>query len=155
MPADDALRHATAIASAGHGVLITGPSGSGKSDLALRMIAWPPAGFSIEPFALVSDDQVLLRRDGTRLLAAAPHTIAGRLEVRGLGIVALDYVAKAHIRLVVELSPAEAIERMPGPESVTLQGVLVPLIRLFPHEASAPVKVALALRGVVATGHLP
>ena len=63
-------------------MLITGPSGSGKSDLALRLLD--------RGFTLVSDDQTIVRRDGDRLLASAPPTIAGKLEIRGIGIVEME-----------------------------------------------------------------
>src|SRR5690242_16329827 len=74
--------HASTVASDGRAVLISGPSGSGKSDLALRLLD--------RGFTLVSDDQTIVRRDGNRLIATAPPTIAGKLEVRGIGIVDID-----------------------------------------------------------------
>src|SRR3954467_1212574 len=76
--------HASTVASEGRAVLITGPSGSGKSDLALRLLD--------RGFTLVSDDQTLLKRSGTRLIASAPPTIVGKLEVRGIGIIDLETV---------------------------------------------------------------
>jgi serine kinase of HPr protein (carbohydrate metabolism regulator) len=77
--------HASAVAIDGRAVLLMGPSGAGKSDLALRLLD--------RGFTLVSDDQTLVRREGARLLASAPDTIAGKLEIRGIGIVALESVA--------------------------------------------------------------
>ena len=67
-------------------MLITGPSGSGKSDLALRLLD--------RGFTLVSDDQTIVRRDGDRLIASAPPTIAGKLEIRGIGIVEMEHVER-------------------------------------------------------------
>src|ERR671921_1688971 len=74
--------HASTVAVDGRAVLIMGPSGSGKSDLALRLLD--------RGFTLVSDDQTIVRREGERLIASAPPTIAGKLEIRGIGIVEME-----------------------------------------------------------------
>jgi HPr kinase/phosphorylase len=106
MSSDDLLVHATAVASAANGVLILGPSGSGKSDLALRLIAWPSNGLDVPPFTLVSDDQVILARGPADCVEARPPTtIAGRLEVRGVGILAVHHTSVARVRLVIQLAP--------------------------------------------------
>src|SRR5207237_6122820 len=76
--------HASTVALDGRAVLITGPSGSGKSDLALRLLD--------RGFTLVSDDQTIVRKDGDRLLASAPPTIAGKLEIRGIGIIEMERI---------------------------------------------------------------
>ncbi|MFV0368655.1 MAG: HPr kinase/phosphorylase [Hyphomicrobiaceae bacterium] len=143
------LIHATAIATAETGscVLITGPSGAGKSDLALRLLSWPASGLDVQPFRLVADDQVCIEPDGSRLIARPPDTLAGKLEVRGIGIVDLPYLPTADVHLVVELVPPEKVERMPDPMTTMLAGLLRPVIRLFAFEPSAPLKVALALQG--------
>ena len=78
--------HASTVASDGRAVLISGPSGSGKSDLALRLLD--------RGFTLVSDDQTIVRRDGDRLVASAPPTIKGKLEIRGIGIVEMNTVER-------------------------------------------------------------
>ena len=130
--------HATAVALDGVAVLLRGPPGSGKSDLALRLIE---AGAR-----LIADDQTVLSRRGGRLFAAPPATIAGRLEVRGLGIVALDHVADIAVALVFDLVAAAAIERLPAPATVELLNVRLPLMRLDPAAASAAAKVRLAVR---------
>jgi serine kinase of HPr protein (carbohydrate metabolism regulator) len=128
--------HASTVASNGRAVVISGPSGSGKSDLALRMFD--------RGFGLVSDDQTILRRDGDRLIAAAPPTIAGKLEVRGIGIVDIDQVDDVPVALIVELT--SEIERMPYDDNARLiLGVRVPVITIDAMTASAPSKVALAL----------
>ena len=132
------LTHATCVAIDGVGVLLRGPPGSGKSDLALRLI---DAGAR-----LVADDQTTLWRRGARLLAAPPAAIAGRLEVRGLGIVALDHAADVAVAAVFDLVGAATIERMPERASVVLLNVQLPLIRLDPAAASAAAKVRLAVR---------
>jgi serine kinase of HPr protein (carbohydrate metabolism regulator) len=128
--------HATSVAIDGRAVLITGPSGSGKSDLALRLI---DRGFS-----LVSDDRTVVRTNAGRLLASAPSTIAGKLEVRGIGIVDMDRVDDVPVALVVELTGE--FERMPddGREYLLL-GMPLPLVSIDAMTASAASKVALAL----------
>ncbi len=94
---------------------------------------------------LVADDQVLLTGAQTELLAEAPSTIAGKLEVRGLGIVAVPFVAQAKVALHVDLVATDTIERMPPPSFVTHAGIAIPALRLRPFEASATAKVAMAL----------
>jgi serine kinase of HPr protein (carbohydrate metabolism regulator) len=140
------LVHATAIAVAGRAVLIRGPSGSGKSDLALRCLAFVPSPVLPLPVGLVSDDQVRIERLGNRLEASAPAAICGKLEVRGLGIVTVPAVPAAEVVLVADLvSPAE-IERLPDPAlTVNLLGIDVPAIRLAPFEPSAPIKLLMWL----------
>jgi len=89
---------------------------------------------------------VWLVRHGERIFVRPPETIRGRMEVRGIGIVEVKSLAEADLALVVDLAPAEAIERMPGEQTTTrLLGVEVPTIALFPWEASAPIKLAVAL----------
>jgi serine kinase of HPr protein (carbohydrate metabolism regulator) len=131
----------TSVAIDGLGVLIRGPSGSGKSDLALRLI---DAGA-----LLISDDQTELSREGNRLVARAPDTIRGRLEVRGIGIVSVPNARRAPLVLVVDLVPSEQVSRMPNPGGWRQDGVEVPLIVLTPFEASAVAKLRLAVRRVV------
>lgn len=135
--------HATAVAIDHKGVLLLGPSGSGKSDLALRLID--------RGGRLVADDQVILTRNGARLIANAPPALLGRIEARGIGILKLEggqVWRKMPIAMAVELAPADAIERLPEPETREFLGVVLPLIRLAPFEASAPAKLALALKKV-------
>jgi serine kinase of HPr protein (carbohydrate metabolism regulator) len=128
--------HATTVASDGRAVLLGGPSGSGKSDLALRLLD--------RGFVLVSDDQTILRKEGDRLLASAPATIAGKLEVRGIGIVEVDTVADVPLALIVEL--AADMERLPDDSRTRrILGIDVPLVTLDALTASAPSKAALAL----------
>jgi serine kinase of HPr protein (carbohydrate metabolism regulator) len=128
--------HATSVAIDGRAVLIEGPSGAGKSDLALRLID--------RGATLVSDDQTVLTPSPAGPLASAPATIAGRIEVRGLGIVTLPYAGAVPVRMIVELSPA--VERMPDPRFREIGGVAVPVIVVHPCAASAPIKVEWALR---------
>lgn len=140
------LVYATAVAIDGAAVLLRGPSGSGKSDLALRLV---DAGAQ-----LVADDQTLLRRDGKRLLASAPATLVGLLEVRGLGIVRVGAAQAAPLLLVADLVPPGEVERLPEARRETILGVSVPVVALAPFEASAPAKLRL-LRRALAEGPPP
>ncbi len=117
-------------------MLISGASGSGKSDLALRLI---DSGYS-----LVSDDQTIVKRDGDRLLASAPPTIAGKLEVRGLGIVELEPVSDIPVALIIELT--SEVQRLPddGRERLIL-GVKLPVVSIDALTASASAKATIAL----------
>ncbi len=127
--------HATAVSIGGRAVLLTGPSGSGKSDLALRLID--------RGAVLVADDRVGLTRDGDTVLAAPPATIAGLIEVRGVGIVAVPHVAGIAVALVVDLAAPR--DRLPEPATRALCGVAVPVVALDPFAASAALKVERAL----------
>lgn len=140
------LVHGTALTCMGSGVLLLGPAGAGKSDLALRLIATPLSGLGSTPFQLVADDQVLVERHDARLIARSPATIAGQLEIRGIGIIAVPYATEADLTLVVELTKSHTdIERLPEPASTKLAGLSLPIIRLFPFEASATAKLAASL----------
>ncbi|MDF0488470.1 HPr kinase/phosphatase C-terminal domain-containing protein [Sphingomonas sp. H39-1-10] len=131
--------HATCVAIGEQAVLLIGASGSGKSDLALRLID--------RGATLVSDDQTLLTVAEGTLTAAPPATIAGLIEVRGIGIIPLPHRAAAPVALVVRLG--EPVMRMPEASlSETINGIAIPLVRVDSHEASAPLKVELALRRV-------
>jgi serine kinase of HPr protein (carbohydrate metabolism regulator) len=128
--------HSSTVALDGRAVLISGPSGSGKSDLALRMLD--------RGFTLVSDDRTIVRKQGGKLIASAPETIKGKLEVRGVGIVEMETVANVPLALVVELT--SDIQRMPDDSRERLiLGAGIPLINVDALTASAPSKVALAL----------
>ena len=130
------LVHATCVAVGGVGLLLRGPSGSGKSDLALRLI---DAGA-----ILVADDQTLLQVRRDRLVARPPDALAGKLEVRGLGILELAYGTEAELGLVVDLRPGEAPERLPAPLQAEILGVSLPRLQLDPFGPSAAAKLRLA-----------
>ena len=128
--------HATAVVIDGEAVLLTGPSGSGKSDLALRLID--------RGARLLADDQVLVTAESGRLVARCPAAIAGRMEVRGIGIIALPCVAEAPVRAVFDLSAPP--QRLPETAMRTLAGIPVPLFALLPFEVAAVLKVELAFK---------
>lgn len=140
MPAE-LLLHATCLSIEGSGVLLLGAPGAGKSDLALRLIDGP--GDAI----LVSDDQVLVSRCGGELLASPPAAIAGRLEMRGFGIVTVPHAAKVPLKLAVSLVPVASIDRMPDPSlgRCDLLGLRLPVVSIDPNNASAAARVRMSL----------
>ena len=121
--------HASCAARDGMGVLLTGPPGSGKSDLLLRLLS--------RGFSLVADDRVEI----SGLIARPPAALAGLLEVRGLGIMRLPHLERTRLVLAVELTGG--IARLPAP--ARFPGLDLPLLRLDPAENAAPEKLALAL----------
>ncbi|MFD0849144.1 HPr kinase/phosphorylase [Sphingosinicella xenopeptidilytica] len=127
--------HATAVSIGGKAVLLTGASGAGKSDLALRLID--------RGAVLVADDQVELTVREARLFASPPATIAGRIEVRGVGIVTKAFAENMPVALIVDLDAVP--ERLPEAQMRVLSGVAVSLAALDPREISAPLKVELLL----------
>ena len=126
--------HATTVAIGDRAVMIFGPSGAGKSDVGLRLID--------RGAMLVADDYTDLSVVDGALLASPPATIAGKMEVRGIGIVSLPFRAPVRVVLAVRL---DMEERMPDPRMVTMAGVTLPEITIDPHGAAAPIKVELAL----------
>ena len=130
--------HAGLIArrSAGfwRGVLIEGPSGSGKSDLALRALS--------EGFRLVADDRVILWTSGGRLFGRAPDTLQGALQGRGVDVVRQPALARSQVVLVVR---SGAAERIPQLQMIELLGISTPLLKLDLRELSAPAKLSRAL----------
>ena len=128
--------HVSCVAIDGRAVLIEGRSGAGKSDLALRLID--------RGAKLVSDDYTLVIREGSRLVATPPANIAGKIEVRGIGILPMAYVERVPVALLVELS--DDVERMPPDMPIrTIAGVRVPVVAVEGHYASSPIKVEMAL----------
>jgi len=140
------LVHGTCVAFGRRAALLRGNPGAGKSDLALRVLSLPDEGED-RP-SLVADDQVWIEaRPGDGLLASPPPALAGKIEVRGLGIVEVPFLPEAELVLVCDLVNEEEVPRMP-PESwdrATIAGVAVPLMKLAPFEASAPLKLKMAL----------
>jgi hypothetical protein len=135
------IRHAGLIArreaGAWRGALIEGPSGSGKSDLMLRAL---DAGWR-----LVADDRVVLWTSGGRLFGRAPPTLAGLMEIRGLGVWPMAPLAFVQVALLARCVEAERVERTPEPTFEAPLGLTLPAIRLTAFHASAPAKLACAL----------
>lgn len=133
--------HGTVVALNGAGVLLRGPSGSGKSDLALRLLA--------DGWVLVADDRVLLTVAGEQLVAHCPDTLRGMLEVRGMGVVRLttgEWASAADVRLVVDLvDSADAVPRMPETRLFSHSGIERPAMKLYPFQTSAGARLRLAL----------
>lgn len=163
MPTDDqrpirgTLHHGTVVALAIDqdgplaGVMIEGASGSGKSDLALRLIEACPWRRSV----LVADDSVLISPERGRIVACPPGTIAGAIEIRGVGIVPVPFRDRVRLRAIVRLS--SDIRRMPEAEEATpagAGGIALPVLTIDPFQLSAPAKLRYGVRSIVA-GHLP
>jgi HPr kinase/phosphorylase len=132
-----ALVHGTAVAIGGRGLLLRGPPGAGKSDLAVRLVDGGAR--------LVADDQVELRRAGTQILVSAPAAIAGLIEVRGIGIIRLHALTEVPLALVADLAPPAKVERLPDCHFEDVLGLRIPLIAIAAFEASAAAKLRLAL----------
>jgi HPr kinase/phosphorylase len=141
------LVHGTCLAVGDCGILILGPPGSGKSDLALRLIDQPGRGTGPDMMTarLVADDQVAITRRDERLFAAAPPRLAGLIEVRGLGIVRTDHAPEAELRLAVRLSEAGHIERLPEESRLVLLDVAIPEVAIDAFAASAPTRIRAAV----------
>lgn len=135
--ANETTLHATCVALGDRGVLITGPSGSGKSDLALRLIDGGAR--------LVADDLTTLRAGDGELIGLAPPRLAGKIEVRGIGIMPVPSAPRVRLALEVTLAPSAEIERLPEPETAQYLGLTLPRVTLDPFTASAAAKVRLAL----------
>lgn len=143
--------HGTAVAIEGLAALIRGPSGSGKSDLALRCIGLPAGPLMRSPFQLVADDRVFAELCDGRLLLTCPEPLSGLLEVRGLGILPMPTTSSARLVLVADLAESRTIERLPQlTDRVDMDGISVPRVWIAPFEASAPLKLALALQAASA-----
>lgn len=132
------LHHASCVEFEGKGVVIFGPSGSGKSDLALRLI---DAGGK-----LVSDDYVEITNEGEILSAHTAPNIAGMIEVRGVGLIKLAYKKSSVLGLALELVCEDAIERLPEEKIFSENGAEIPLYAFDAFSASAIAKIRLIMR---------
>ncbi len=132
--------HGTCVELAGAGIVLRGPPGSGKSDLALRLIDGGAR--------LVADDRVVLEAASGTLFASAPPAHAGMIEVRGIGLARVPSLDRVRVAVVIDLAAASEIERLPEPATCQLLGVSLPCVRLEPFAASACAKVRLAAEAV-------
>ena len=132
--------HATLVQVEKKGVLLTGKSASGKSDLALRLIENKKA-------KLVADDVVEVCVQNGKLSGCAPKSIAGLLEVRNIGVVRYPYLSSANVDIIVALKESqEDIQRMPLRQKELILGLEINKIDLYAKENSAPEKIVAALR---------
>lgn len=130
---------ASTISNQNRGIMIMGASGSGKSDLCLRLIK----EFDC---VLVSDDRTGISAEGGELVASCPENIQGLLEVRGVGILRFPFLSPVPVKLAVKLvSPDQKIERLPVQEFYENGGIKVPQLEIRAFEASAPAKIIAAL----------
>lgn len=135
--------HATCVKIGRYGVLFLGDSGSGKSDMALRLISGKGA-------KLVADDRVDISILNEKLIASAPKQISGLLEVRGIGIVQMPCVHSAHVVMAVNLvSDSSKIERMPANCEICFGDIKIPSVDLCAFEASAADKVVIKLKAIL------
>jgi serine kinase of HPr protein (carbohydrate metabolism regulator) len=139
--------HATAVVLGDRGIVIAGEPGMGKTQLALGLISHVRTQGLFA--RLVADDQILLSVHGGRLVCGAPASIAGLVEVRGLGPAPLAHQARAPVDLVVRLVERHAAERFPEAASERLLGCAVPLLSLAADDRQA------ALTAIVARLSLP
>lgn len=135
------LVHGTCVEVDGFAVLLFGPSGCGKSDLALRMID--------EGANLIADDQVALSLDGNHVIADVPATIAGLIEVRGVGIIRIPFAAAVPLALAVELREGGESERLPELATVSYFDHVFPKITLDPFTVSATAKIRFIMRHAI------
>jgi HPr kinase/phosphorylase len=132
------LLHATCAALSGRGVLLKGPSGSGKSDLCLRLIH--------NGWRLVADDQVCLTSSNFHLIGQPPMPLRGLIEVRGVGILNIAYAISAPICLVVKLVSIDTVERIPEDTAWCFKSHNIPMVQIDPFEISAVEKISIALQ---------
>ena len=139
--------HGTCLSVGGEGVLLLGEPGTGKSDLALRLMDEPGYGISESPMRskLVSDDQVIITRYDDKLVASSPPAIHGKLEIRGLDIITLATQPSVALSLVVKLQTPSRIERLPDSAVFDILGLALPLVEIDGNSASAPARLRAAL----------
>ncbi len=135
--------HASAVVADGHGILIRGAAGSGKSSLALALIDDQRL-----QARLVGDDRIVLVRTSAGVVAQPAAAIAGLIELRGLGIMKMPHADDAAIALVVDLLPLESCPRMPAESERTtdLLGLAVPRLTVPIGAADAVLRVRTALQ---------
>lgn len=140
--------HGTCVACGMRAVLMRGPSRSGKSDLAFRLLRDDPSGET----RLVADDQVVLNAVENGLVASAPPALAGLVELRGLGLLAMPSVAHARLALIVDLVARDRVPRLPEPRFEALLGVPLPVLALHAFDLTAAAKLRLALETLPGSG---
>ncbi|GKX33343.1 MAG: HPr kinase [Rhizobiaceae bacterium MnEN-MB40S] len=135
--------HASAIVTGETGLLIIGPPASGKSHLARQCLldARSRGRFA----ALVSDDRVIVEEAGQRLIASSPPEIAGLIEIRGSGIIGVDYMPQAVMHVAIRAVDAEDSERLPERQFFEpLPGVNLPLLYMVADRMIGPLDLVEA-----------
>jgi len=135
--------HATSVVFCGRGLLLMGPSGSGKSDLALRIM---DAGGS-----LISDDYTQLTVSNHQLFGSPPENIKGMMEVRGVGLLRVPYIRSTRLDVVITCDSIESIERMPQAIHTEIEGIQLRQLSLYPFESSAVAKLRAFLQNPLIT----
>lgn len=137
--------HGTCVAAGNNAILLRGESGAGKSDLALRFLHFHNTDQSNQKHYLVADDRVIVMSEKGKLIARSPENIAGLIEVRGVGLISCQSISKAELRIVADLVSEEQVPRLQYPfdedSYMEIEGLKVPCIKIFPFEASAPIKL--------------
>ncbi len=130
--------HATCVRLGTRGVLLRGASGSGKSDLAWRLMQSRWAA------RLVADDQTEVAIEDGELMACAPRALRGLMELRGLGLLRVSFAPRTALHLVVDLVSRDDVPRLPEPSFAALCGLDLPRIALHAFDLTTPDKVGLA-----------
>jgi len=135
-PNDPETVHATSVAIDGYGVIIIGPSGAGKTDLAIRLID--------RGACLISDDRTILSRANNVVTLNPPEKTAGQIELHSLGIYLVQFISNIELKMIVEL--VNQAERYPMDSQIEkILDIQIPKIKLNAQSASAPIKVEMAL----------
>lgn len=129
--------HGTSFVLNEKGVLLRGKSGSGKSDLALRLIH--------QGATLIADDQTEIVAQNDKLIAICPNPLEGKLEVRGVGIIEVPFIKHHPLHMIIDLVNWKEIERLPEEKSEEIEGITCTLYDLAPFESSALEKIKILL----------
>ena len=130
--------HGTAVSYHGCGILIRGPSGSGKSDLALRLID--------DGAILIADDQVQIKFVGKELHLSAPNSISGLIEIRGVGVIRIKHVSRVPLSLIVDINTKEQLQRLPAIKKEVINNIHISVIRINAFESSTIAKIKVFLQ---------
>ncbi len=131
--------HGSSVVLEDNGVMITGESGSGKSDLALRLID--------NGATLISDDVTICKKKTDEIYLFCPVQTKGLLEVREVGIVTVPFVEKVKLKMVVKLTD-EHLERLPDQKFLKILGIKIPLLRIDGKSTSAVAKIKVKLNEI-------